>query len=107
MEELIERVSAIWDSPILQYNKQKSYRQKFILLLVYLIYLVNFPLLAAEKNNYDFESYKNNVNGKINIMNKSSDAGKKYYGSRDNMKYLNNSAEAMKEVESLKMNTQF
>ena len=38
MEELIDRVSAIFGSPVLGYTRHKTYRQISVLCLVYIVF---------------------------------------------------------------------
>ena len=100
MEELNERVSAILDSPVLRYTWHKTYRQKSILCLVYLLYFYSFAFAGSE-NTLNFEPYQKKADGKIELETKSNKAGKKYISSSDNLKSLKKSAEAMAEVEEI------
>ena len=100
MEELIERVSAILDSPVLRYTRHKIYRQMSILCLVYLFNFYSLAFAATEKA-YEFEPYQKNSNGKVNIENLPNTAGNKYVSSANNLKNLKKSSEAMEEVEKL------
>lgn len=100
MEELIERVSAILDSPVLRYTRHKTYRQMSILCLVYLFIFYSLTFAAAEKA-YEFEPYQKRTKEKIDIESQSKTAGKKYVSSSNNLKNLKKSSEAMAEVESL------
>lgn len=62
MEELIERVSAIFDSPVLGYSWQKIYRQMLLLCLAYLL-CFNFSssTYAEEASNTKFEPYRKEI----------------------------------------------
>lgn len=69
MEELIERVSAIFDSPVLGYSRHKTYRQMLLICLVYLLCFYNsFPAFAEETSDTNFEPYVKEVNKeRINV----------------------------------------
>lgn len=101
MEELNERISAICYSPVLSYTRHKTYRQ---ISLIFLVYLFNFYfiLYAANDSIYSFEPYKNEIeNDKVENAYKGNEAGKKYLKNPDNLKYLQNTTESLKEVEIL------
>ena len=49
MEEVIERVSAIFDSPVLGYSWHKTHRQKLLISLVFFFFFGNNSFLLAEK----------------------------------------------------------
>lgn len=59
MEELIERVSAIFDSPVLGYSWHKTYRQMLLICLVFFLSL-NFSCCLSAKTSDDlsFEPYQ-------------------------------------------------
>lgn len=62
MEELIERVSAIFDSPVLGYSWHKTYRQMSLICLVYfLCFGFNSFLFAKEASKLEFKPYQNNI----------------------------------------------
>jgi hypothetical protein len=96
MEELIERVSAILDSPVLHYTKHKTYRQISILFLVYLLFFSS--LVLAQEENAKFKPFERKPISKIENIQK---AGKKYVKPSNTMKSIKKSSEAMKEVENL------
>ena len=102
MEELIVRVSAILDSPILRYTRHKTYRQISILCLVYLlIFCIN--AFAAQESSYEFEPYnKKSSDGKIKTDINPYGAGDKYITHEENhLKKMEQSAKAMAEVEKI------
>lgn len=71
MEELIERVSAIFDSPVLGYSRHKNYRQMLLICLVYLLgFNFNSAVFAENASNTTFEPYQKEVkNDRVDIKN--------------------------------------
>ena len=102
MEELIDRVSAILGSPVLRYTRHKTYRQIFILCLVYLLIFYSYSFAESETD-YKFEPYnKKTSNEKINTETNTHGAGDKYIPYDENhIKKLEQSTKAMAEVEKL------
>ena len=100
MEELIDRVSAIFGSPVLGYTRHKTYRQISVLCLVYLAFFYSY---AFAETNYEFEPYnKKTSNEKIKTETSAFGAGDKYISRDENqLKKLEKSAKAMAEVEKL------
>ena len=101
MEEVIERVSAILDSPVLRYTRHKTYRQMSVLCLVYLMFFYSF-VFAAKEGNFEFEPYqKKTANTQIHSKTKDSGAGNKYISPTDTIQKIEASAKAMNEVEEI------
>ena len=101
MEEVIERVSAILDSPVLRYTRHKTYRQMSVLCLVYLMFFYSF-VFAAKEGNFEFEPYqKKTANTQIHSKTKDSGVGNKYISPTDTIKKIEASAKAMNEVEEI------
>jgi hypothetical protein len=100
MEELIDRVSAIFGSPVLGYTRHKIYRQISLLCLVYLVFFYSY---AFAETSYEFEPYTNkSSNAKEKIKTDTLGAGEKYISRDENqLKKLEQSAKAMAEVEQL------
>ena len=100
MEELIDRVSAIFGSPVLGYTRHKIYRQISLLCLVYLVFFYSY---AFAETSYEFEPYTNkSSNAKEKIKTDALGAGEKYISRDENqLKKLEQSAKAMAEVEEL------
>ena len=102
MEELIDRVSAIFGSPVLGYTRHKIYRQISLLCLVYLVFFYSH---AFAETSYEFEPYTNkpsNANEKIKTDVNAFGAGEKYISHDEKqLKKFEQSAKAMAEVEKL------
>lgn len=98
MEELIERVSAILDSPVLRYNWHKAYRH---MLLICLAYLAIFSgSLHGQEPIYSFEPYGNKSEFSITKDSKAYEIYSRHSDLSD-MIAVNKASEAMIEVEAL------
>lgn len=98
MEELIERVSAILDSPVLRYNWHKIHRHILPICLAYLAILS--ASLYAQEPIYSFEPYENKSEFSITKDSMAYEARNRHSHLSD-MIAVNQAIEAMIEVDSL------
>ena len=97
MEELIERVSAISDSPILGYTWHKTYRQVSLFCLVFLLTICSTSFCEESKpsSKQEFKPYTSNSKSKIPIKDNP------YAYSENGIKEIELASEAMNEVDEL------